>query len=80
MNSTLSEKGQITIPKALRDSLGLVPGVELEFTEENGCLVARKLLRRDPFALWKSRGRLPHQETVDDYLREMGENAETLKR
>jgi antitoxin PrlF len=69
MNAILSEKGQITIPKALRDSLGLAAGMEIEFTEENGRLVGRKLLRNDPFAQWKGKGRLPQAESVDDYLR-----------
>ena len=50
MNSILSEKGQITIPKALRDSLGLTSGMAIEFTEEDGRLVGRKLLRTDPFS------------------------------
>jgi AbrB family looped-hinge helix DNA binding protein len=68
MNAILSEKGQITIPKALRDSLGLTSGMEIEFTEENGRLVGRKLLRSDPFSQWKGRGRLPHAESVDAYL------------
>lgn len=68
MNAILSEKGQITIPKALRDSLGLTSGMEIEFTEENGRLVGQKLLRNDPFSRWKGRGRLPHSESVDAYL------------
>jgi len=33
MVSRLTTKGQVTIPKPLRDSLGLEPGHELEFEE-----------------------------------------------
>ena len=69
MNAILSEKGQITIPKALRDSLGLTSGMEIEFTEEDGRLVGRKLVRSDPVSQWKGRGSLPQSETVDAYLR-----------
>ena len=31
MTSTISAKGQITVPKAVRDKLGLRPGVRVEF-------------------------------------------------
>jgi antitoxin PrlF len=48
MKSTVSEKGQVTIPKQLRDSLGIEPGQELDFTEEEGRLVARKVRRQSP--------------------------------
>lgn len=48
MTSTVSSKGQVTIPKQVRDKLGLVPGTELEFAEENGRLVARKVRHRHP--------------------------------
>jgi len=44
MNSVLSEKGQVTIPKRLREELGLVPGTVLNFSEENGRLVARRIV------------------------------------
>lgn len=40
--STLTSKGQTTIPKAIRDALGLRPGDRLDFTiEEDGRLVVR---------------------------------------
>ena len=48
MKATVSEKGQVTIPKAVRDRLGIRPGVVLEFRAEQGRLVATKLLRQDP--------------------------------
>lgn len=48
MPHTVSEKGQVTIPKQLRDRLGIVAGTELEFSEDDGRLVARKVRRRDP--------------------------------
>lgn len=31
MGTTLTVKGQVTIPKALRDRLGLTPGCQVEF-------------------------------------------------
>ena len=50
MKTTVSEKGQVTIPKALRDSLGLGPGTELDFHEEAGKLVAQRVMRTDALA------------------------------
>jgi AbrB family looped-hinge helix DNA binding protein len=47
MNARVSEKGQVTIPKRLRERLGIRPGETLEFNEEDGRLVATKLTVRD---------------------------------
>ncbi len=48
MNSRVSEKGQVTIPKQLRDRLGIRAGAELEWEEQQGHLVATKVSVRDP--------------------------------
>ena len=48
MKTTISEKGQVTIPKPLRDRLGLLPGQVLDFREEQGKLVATKAQTTDP--------------------------------
>jgi len=48
MKAVVSEKGQVTIPKPLRDSMGIRPGDMLDFSEERGCLLARKALECDP--------------------------------
>ena len=47
MKTTVSEKGQITIPKRLRDRLGLRPGTILDFEEAGGRLVGRRLVPAD---------------------------------
>jgi AbrB family looped-hinge helix DNA binding protein len=46
--ATVSEKGQVTIPKRLRDRLGIRPGQVLDFHEERGRLVVVKAVARDP--------------------------------
>ena len=48
MKSTVSEKGQITIPKPLRERLGIRAGEVLELSEDHGRLVASKTLVGDP--------------------------------
>ena len=41
MKAKVAERGQVTIPKRLRDRLGIRPGTVLEFAEEQGKLVVR---------------------------------------
>ena len=50
MRSRVSEKGQVTVPKALRERLGIRPGDELEFSEQAGRLIASKAVAEDPIA------------------------------
>jgi antitoxin PrlF len=47
MKAIVSEKGQVTIPKALRERLGLGPGQVLDFQERKGRLIAEKLPLQD---------------------------------
>lgn len=42
MKAVVAERGQVTIPKALREKLGIRPGTTLVFDAANGTLVARK--------------------------------------
>ena len=67
MKAVVSEKGQVTIPKALRTRLGLRPGVVLDFDAEGGRLVARKAQQADAVdAAW---GILELPEPVDAFVR-----------
>jgi len=68
MNCIVSEKGQVTIPKSLRDKLGLRPGSVLKFSDENGVLQARKFQSEDPIRKWRGRGNIPGGLSITDYL------------
>ncbi len=69
MEAIVSEKGQVTIPKALRERMGIRPGQVLEFTAERGRLVARKLVDDDRFD--RLRGILTLDRPVDELIDEM---------
>jgi AbrB family looped-hinge helix DNA binding protein len=42
MDATVAERGQITLPKAVRDALGLVKGSKLKVELDGGRIVLRK--------------------------------------
>lgn len=67
----MTSKGQVTIPKAVRDKLGVRPGDEIEFVEEDGAVLVRR--RIDPAVFDKWRGFLRDLEgkDVDELIREM---------
>ena len=44
----LGERGQVTVPKALRDRFGLKGSTEVEFVEEGGELILRKKVSSQP--------------------------------
>jgi antitoxin PrlF len=48
MKARVAERGQVTIPKRLRERLGVRPGTVLEFSEEHGRLIAVKSGGLDP--------------------------------
>ncbi len=71
MNSIVSEKGQVTIPKKLRKQLGLTAGVVLEFCEQNGKLIGQKKVEVSPFDDWVGKGRLPYGNSTTAYLKQI---------
>jgi antitoxin PrlF len=69
MKTIVSEKGQVTIPKIIRDKLGLRPGTVLDFDAIGGRLVGIKKEPEDKIARWLGKGALPGGLGVDDYLK-----------
>ena len=71
MKAILSQKGQVTVPKACRRKLGLKSGMELDFEAVQGVLIVRKVQHEDVFNKWRGKGQLPGGRTVDEYLEEI---------
>lgn len=66
----VTSKGQITIPKEVREKLGVHPGEDVGFEERDNVLIISKVVTRSPFDKWA--GRLKHLEgrRSDDLVRE----------
>ena len=57
MKSTISAKGQITVPKSVRDRYALKPGTEVEFEmREDGALMRKRKGERN--RIWDAIGSL----------------------
>jgi AbrB family looped-hinge helix DNA binding protein len=69
MKAKVAERGQVTIPKALRDRLGIVPGTVLDFFEEQGRLIAKKIEAVD--AVDQVFGRFGRGRNTDDVIQEI---------
>jgi len=71
MEATVAERGQITLPKAVRDALGLTKGTVLKVELDGGRIILRKNVTE---ALRKARGAfklVDGLEHSDDALREL---------
>ncbi len=74
MKTVVGERGQITIPKRIRDRLGIRAGQRLEVEERDGTIVARKAADDDAIAAVYGILRLP--APVDELIDEMRGPAE----
>ena len=70
--ATLTSKGQTTIPKDVREHLGLRAGDRMEFILQDGCVVLRPLTRdiRDLKGMLPKPKRAVSVETMNRALRE----------
>ena len=69
MEATVAERGQITLPKAVRDALGLTKGTQLKVELDGGRIILRKNVDD---ALWKLRGKyrlVPEYADSDEAMR-----------
>jgi AbrB family looped-hinge helix DNA binding protein len=69
VKSVVSEKGQVVIPKTLREKMGIASGTVLDFTVHQGRLIAVKKDDVNPFTKWRRKGKLPFGGTTDEYLK-----------
>ena len=66
----IGERGQITIPKDLRERYGLLPDIEIEFiAEETGIRIQKKSLHTSPVR--EVYGILKKNRKTDEYIEEI---------
>ena len=70
--SDVTERGQITIPKRLRDRYGIRAGVTVGFKEGDGILIIFKQSSRGAgIHDWVGKGKLPVGQDTDHYLKKI---------
>lgn len=65
----VTTKGQVTIPKPIREELGLQPGDEVTFEETDEGIVIRKDVGENRFEKW--RGAATTDQTVTERMDEL---------
>jgi AbrB family looped-hinge helix DNA binding protein len=68
MEATVAERGQITLPKAVRDALGLTKGTQLKVELDGSRIILRKSVD-DAVSRLRGRFKLPPGVSSDDIMR-----------
>lgn len=55
LTAKVTSKGQITIPKEVREKLGIRPGEDLGFEEKKGVFYIKKSIKKSLFDKWVGR-------------------------
>ncbi len=68
MHATVAERGQITLPKTVRDALGLSKGTQLKVEIDGSRIILSKNVD-DAISRLRGRFKLPDGVTTDDVMR-----------
>ncbi|MCR6700078.1 MAG: AbrB/MazE/SpoVT family DNA-binding domain-containing protein [Dokdonella sp.] len=74
MEATVAERGQITLPKAVRDALGLTKGTTLKVELDGSRIILRKSVD-DAISRARGRFKLDGYASPDDALRALRDHA-----
>lgn len=67
----VTSKGQVTIPKKVRDRLGVHPGEDVGFEEKEGVFVITKAVTKSPFDKWMGKLKKLEGQKSDDLVKEL---------
>jgi AbrB family looped-hinge helix DNA binding protein len=70
MEATVAERGQITLPKAVRDALGLVKGTQLKVELDGSRIILRKNVD-DAISRLRGRFKRPAGAGTEGLMREL---------
>ena len=66
--TTMTSKGQVTVPKRMRDAAGLKPGSRVSFEIENGGILMKPETKRGRSRFAKVRGTLKSPLSTDEIM------------
>ena len=67
----VTSKGQVTIPKKVRERLGIHPGEDVGFEEKEGVVVIAKAVKKSPFDKWVGKLAKLEGQKSDDLVKEL---------
>lgn len=67
----VTSKGQVTIPKKIREKLGVHPGEDVGFEEKEGVVVMKKAITKSPFDKWVGTLRRQKEKKTDDIIKDL---------
>jgi AbrB family looped-hinge helix DNA binding protein len=66
----IGERGQVTIPKNIREKYGFFPNIEIDFIpDKDGVLIKKRSLNTSP--IQRVFGILKKEQNTDDYIEEI---------
>jgi antitoxin PrlF len=68
IKAKLTSKGQITIPKEVREKMGISTGESLSFEEKDGIFYIKKRLKKSPFDKWVGRLKSKKGKKTDEII------------
>ena len=67
----VTSKGQITVPKLVREKLGLKPGDRIGFVEKKGVFFVKKPVKKTVLDKWVGSLKSQKGKTVDQIIEEL---------
>lgn len=71
LTAKVTSKGQITIPKKVRDKLGVQAGEGIGFEEKDGVFYIKKAIKKSPFDKWVGKLKKATEGKTDDIISEL---------
>lgn len=71
LSTKVTSKGQITIPKKVREKLGIFEGQKVIFYEENGVFYIKKEIKKSPFDKWMGYLKMQKGKKPDKIIEEL---------
>ena len=71
ITAKITSKGQVTIPKKVREKLGVSPGEDVGFEEKDGVMMIKKAVTKSPFDKWVGKFKHLKGQRSDELVKEV---------